>query len=244
MQYTVQTTFLLGIVLVFLTYIFYNFCEKFKIKIDKNFAFGISMWVLLAAFVRVFEDANIYPKNFFTVTPGIIILFAIIILPVFLIGLWLEKNNKFSLWKTLSISALIPIIIHIPFLRIANFYGVFLVLSIFGAIFAIMFFSNKIIGAGIFSFMALAAHMFDATTTFVAMQFFGYYEQHLLPTILINLSGPWVMFLLKIIFIVPIIYLINKYSEEENIRKFLLLAIFVIGLAPALRNLLRLAIGV
>lgn len=244
MSFTIQTTILLGAVLVFLAYLFYELSEKLKLKFDKKFLIGISLWVLLSAFVRVFEDANIYPKNFFTVTPGIIILFAIIIIPIFLLGSWLEKKKGFEIWKTLSISAIILIIFHIPFLKIVNAYGAILIVAIFTGIIIVMFGCNKIMGAGIFSFMALAAHMFDATTTFVAMTFFGYYEQHVLPTFLINLSGPWIMFPLKLIFLVPIIYLINKYSEDENLRKFLLLAIFVIGLAPALRNTLRVLIAV
>ena len=244
MSFTIRTTFLLGIVLVFLAYTFYELSEKLKIKFDKKFLIGISLWVLLAAFVRVFEDANIYPNNFFTVTPGIIILFAFIILPVFFVGSWLEKKRGFEIWKTLSISAIILIGLHIPFLRFVNVYGFFLILLIFGAISCIMFVSNKIVGAGVFSFMVLSAHIFDATTTFVGMNFFGYYEQHVLPNFLINLSGPWVMFPLKIIVITPIIFFINKYSEKENMRKFLLLAVYLIGLAPALRNTLRILMAV
>ncbi len=244
MSFTVKSTIILGFILVFLAYIFYMFFDKLKIKLDEKFLIGISLWVLLSAFFRVFEDANIYPTSFFTVTPGIIVLFAIIFSLVVLIGIWLKKYKNFELWKTLSITAILSIIFHIPFLRVGNLYGAFLILSIFGFILLIMLGFNKIIGAGIFSFLAMASHMFDATTTFVAMTFFGYYEQHVLPAFLINLSGPWIMFPLKLIFLIPIIYLINKYSESENMRKFFLLAIYVIGLAPALRNLLRVLVGV
>ncbi len=244
MAYTIKSTILLGIVLVFLTYLLYNLFNKLKIKINKKLLIGIFAWVLLAAFTRVFEDANIYPKSFFTVSPGIIILFSAFFIPVVYIGYWLEKNKKIDLWKTLTISAIIPILIHLPFLKIENAQGATIIVAIFGIILIVMYTVNKFIKADDFSFWALGAHMFDASTTFTAMSFYGYSEQHVLPTFMINIFGPYIMFALKLIFLIPMIFVINKYSENDSLRKFLLLAIFAIGLAPALRNTLRLLMGV
>ena len=244
MSYTLGSTASLGIVLVALTGVVYYFFKKLKIKLDSKILIGLFFWVLLAAFVRVFEDANIYPKNFFTVSPGIIILFAGFFIPVLYFGGLLEKNRKIEMWKTLSVSAIVPIIFHLPFVRLANMPGFLVVMSIFGAIVGVMYLTNRFIKTDNFSFLAIAAHMFDASATFTSIQFYGYSEQHVIPTFLIGIFGPWAMFLLKIVIILPVVFAINKYSENENLRKFLLIATFAIGLAPALRDTFRLLMGV
>lgn len=242
MSYTVVDTIILGAIFVILTYLSYLLLKKLKINIEKNVFLGIFLWVLAAAFVRVFEDAGIYPNFFFIVTPGIVLTFAGILAILFYFGSFLEKKKKIKLWKTLSISALFVIIPHIPFFKI-RYVNSFLALVFFLIIFGIMLVLNEIINLDFFSFSALASHMFDASVTFTSIQFFGYVEKHVLPNFLINLFGPFVMFPLKLIFLIPVIYLINKNSEEK-LRRFLLLVIFVMGIAPGLRNMLRLAMGI
>ena len=86
--------------------------------------------------------------------------------------------------------------------------------------------------------------MFDASATFTALSIFGYSEQHVVPVFLINIFGAPAMYLLKLLVVAPVVYIINKYSNDENLRRFLLLAVFVIGLAPALRDTLRLLMGI
>ena len=241
-MYTIGKTILLGIVLVSLVFVFYKVFKKLKIKINKQMYVALSVWVLFAAFVRVFEDAGIYPTSFFTVSPGIIILFSIIFLPTLFICIKLQK--KIELWKSLSLAGLIGILVHLPFFNLKNVEGFILVVAVFTVVLLVMILINKFVNADFFSFSALSSHMFDASATFVSLQFFGYSEKHVLPTYLINYTGPWVMFVLKLIVLIPVIFLINKYSETEEFRRFLLLAVYIIGLAPALRDLLRLAMFV
>ena len=204
----------------------------------------MSLWVLLAAFVRVFEDAKIYPNSFFTTSPGIIILFAAIFIPVVLVGIWIEKKKKIELWKTLVVTAIIPTAFHIPYMKYVNISGALIILFLAVSIAGIMAILNKFLKVDVFSYLAFWAHMFDASATFTALTFYGYSEQHVLPTFLINVFGPFAMFALKIVFVIPVVYAINKYSDDEELRRFLLLAVFAIGLAPALRDTLRLLMGV
>ena len=90
----------------------------------------------------------------------------------------------------------------------------------------------------------LSAHIFDATSTFVAMDFFGYYEQHVLPTFLINISGTaLIMYPLKIGIILLILYIIDKEVDEKTTNHMLKLAIYILGLAPGIRNFTTLIIS-
>ena len=245
-SYTLGKTIGLGITLVALTYFFFYVFNKFKIKITREWILVSFLWVLFAAFVRVSEDMEIYPNSFFTVSPGILITLTGIITPLFLISYYLYKKFKVRMEFSLSLFALIGIIIHIPFFtKIKNLYGGMIILSFTISILAILivlFYLIKKIDW--FSISAIWAHMFDASATFTAIAFFGYNEQHIVPVFMINLFGAPAIFILKLLVVVPVVYLINKYAEDENLRKFLLLAVFAIGLAPALRDTIRLLVGV
>ncbi|MEM7813738.1 MAG: DUF63 family protein [Candidatus Aenigmatarchaeota archaeon] len=96
----------------------------------------------------------------------------------------------------------------------------------------------------------LWAHLFDASTTFTALQFFegaGYYEQHVVSNAVINALGPAGQFILKLAVLVPVLWLIDRElakPEDAQLRGFIKIAILILGLAPGVRNGLRLALGV
>jgi len=86
----------------------------------------------------------------------------------------------------------------------------------------------------------LSAHFFDASATFVALTFFGYWEQHVVPNIFIPMFGPVVMFFLKAVVVLPVLWLIDRYGEPGNFNNFLKIVILILGLAPGLRDVIRL----
>ncbi len=96
----------------------------------------------------------------------------------------------------------------------------------------------------------LSAHFFDATATFFAISVFstlgghGYTEQHFLSRFLMPFLGPQVMFLLKFAVVVPVLYYIDRYTEDRELSRFLKFVVFILGAAPAARNLARLIAGV
>ena len=69
---------------------------------------------------------------------------------------------------------------------------------------------------------------------------FGYLEQHVVPRVLFPLFGPYAMFLLKILVVPPALWAIDRYAEDPQFAKFLKIVVFVLGLAPGFRNLVRL----
>ncbi|KZX12542.1 hypothetical protein MBCUR_10320 [Methanobrevibacter curvatus] len=91
----------------------------------------------------------------------------------------------------------------------------------------------------------ISAHLLDATTTFIAVDFYGYIEQHVLPNLIYSeFSTATSIYPLKIIVISLAIYSIDKYIDDKTIKGLLKLAIFILGLAPAIRNLFTMAIGI
>ncbi len=91
----------------------------------------------------------------------------------------------------------------------------------------------------------LNVHMFDATTTFVALTYFNYFEQHVLPGFLINIFGPASMFILKLVVISAVLYIFDKEMKNDaEKRTFLKIVILILGMGPGIRNFLRMIVGV
>ena len=128
--------------------------------------------------------------------------------------------------------------------------------------------SACILGSNVLLFFA---HFLDASATFVGTDFYGYAEKHPLPAFLIKLSGTGaVMYPLKFILIFLVIYVIDitykkeikdisrknqkfflKYQEnaesvfrDKTLTGLLKICVFILGIAPGVRDMLRIGIGV
>ena len=90
----------------------------------------------------------------------------------------------------------------------------------------------------------------DASATFIAIDYYSYWEKHVLPGFLIGvLDTAAVMFVLKAIALFFAIYVLDIYLKNELVRyrkivPLIKIAVMVLGLAPGTRDMLRLAMGV
>ena len=50
--------------------------------------------------------------------------------------------------------------------------------------------------------------------------------------------------LLKLVVLLPVLYIVDRYTEPGEFRNFLKIVILILGLAPGLRDLIRLVVGV
>lgn len=252
----IQTTFFSGytifntviytlILLIFIIAIIKMFK---KIEIDPiSIIYPIIPYILLGSLIRALVDNGIYPKTVFLITPGLYILIGLITIASLLFSLFLYNRKDIDYRYTLSIIGvilLIPNMIMIPRLNIIPIVYVLITWIIASSIFVLIsyiipFFKDRI------NLSIISAHMFDASTTFVAVEFFNYSEQHVLANGLYQLFDTSItMFPMKIIVIVAVLYIIDKYFDDKTIKSLLKLTVFVLGLAPGLRNFLTMAIGV
>ncbi|MFO8110000.1 MAG: DUF63 family protein [Thermoplasmata archaeon] len=94
------------------------------------------------------------------------------------------------------------------------------------------------------------AHMLDASATYRGISAYGYVEKHVLPSIAIDLFGTsFVMYPMKMILVLFVIYTLDIWFDEElkevpSVKNLIILVIIILGLAPGIRNMLRLAMGV
>ncbi len=94
------------------------------------------------------------------------------------------------------------------------------------------------------------SHFIDGAATYRGLDAYGYAEKHVLPSLLIDLAGTAVvMLLLKALVISAVVYLLDiayreDLKESPTLGWLVKVAIMVLGLAPGIRDALRLAMGV
>lgn len=243
-----------AIILIISVFLVYKLLIKLNVKIDYYFTVAILPFIFWGSSTRVLHDAavrgvlspelnSIYIAPIFP-TPGSYIITFTLALFVLLISLTIQRFLKYRYWRTMFAIGLGLCAINVYFLPVLNFYRMFMILG-FVFLFTGIFTTPKLINImrpyfTNVNIAILGAHFLDASATFVSMSFFGYSEQHVVPRLLINLLGPWVMFLLKIVIVIPALVLIDRYTEESNFRNFLKIVILILGLAPGLRDTIRL----
>jgi uncharacterized membrane protein len=93
-------------------------------------------------------------------------------------------------------------------------------------------------------------HFLDASATFIAIDYYGYVEKHVLPTFMIDVfHTAAIMYLLKALIIIIVVYFMDilykkDFQNNPILAGLVKIAILVLGLGPGLRDILRLGIGV
>ena len=264
----IQTTFFSGYT-VFNTVVYTLILAIFVVAIIKMFKkldidpisifYAIIPFIFLGSSTRALVDNGFYPKTVFLITPGLYILVGLITIASFLFSIYLFNKMEIDYRYTLFFLGIIFSVPNIILFSKLNFISIIYVLVtwiiaslIFMAIaFLVLYVKNKNSHKAIekilkhkINFSIVLAHLFDASTTYVAVEYFNYSEQHVLPNALNQLFDTYLtLFPMKIIVIVAVLYIIDQYFEDQTIKNLLKLTVFVLGLAPGLRNILTMALG-
>lgn len=264
----IQTTFFSGYT-VFNTVVYTLILAIFVVAIIKMFKkldidpisifYAIIPFIFLGSSTRALVDNGFYPKTVFLITPGLYILVGLITIASFLFSIYLFNKMEIDYRYTLFFLGIIFSVPNIILFSKLNFTAIIYVLItwiisslIFMAIaFLVLYVKNKNSHNAIekilehkINFSIVLAHLFDASTTYVAVEYFNYSEQHVLPNALNQLFDTYLtLFPMKIIVIVAVLYIIDQYFEDQTIKNLLKLTVFVLGLAPGLRNILTMALG-
>ncbi len=243
-----------SILLIIGVWLVYKLLAKMKINIDLKFALAILPFIFWGSSTRVLHDAavanalppaiNAFDSAPFFPTPGSYLITFGLALGVLLISLLVQRSLRFPYWKAMfSIGAVLciiniiltPFVTFVPLALIGGLTLLWTALFYPPVRFLPKHFSLPNLGI-------LSAHFLDASATFIALSMFGYLEQHVVPRMLILDFGPISMFVLKIAVVVPVLILIDRYTKDtdKNFINFLKIVILILGLAPGLRDLLRL----
>ncbi len=243
--YTALNTVIFGLILgisILLIIKLFNYLKKDP----ADLIIPLVPFIFFGSSTRALVDNNIYPLTYILVTPGIYLFTGFMAIATLLGAYFIEKKTKINYRYIIFGVGLIICIPNIVFLGPINVVATLQVLGVWALIssfFVIIrnkwsLLTNKI------NLTVLMAHLFDASSTYIAVDFYGYSEQHVLPSALTGLVGSAIiMFPLKIAVILAALYIIDTYIEDKTIANMLKLAIFILGLAPGLRNFLSLIMG-
>lgn len=262
---TLTWAIILGIAVYFLIY----FLQKMNVKIDAKSMAATLPFVIAGASLRVVADTGAVspPFSYVLITPNIYF-FVFLVTALCLIATLLLQKVKAVKSFHLPYAALGCLFILIVYWvlfsvgTVAHWWVPFAVAIVGIGAAAVTGLIAKKAGSTIFSdkmnLMILAAHLMDATSTVIGIEVFGYVEKHVVPAFLIELTGTaLVMYPLKLIIVLLVFWLLDKVLEKaiesENskdreqmgqIKNAIKFVIIILGLAPGIRNSIRLFFGI
>ncbi|WP_410507526.1 DUF63 family protein [Methanosarcina hadiensis] len=265
--YNLVNTFTWAVVLGICIFGVFRLLEKLEVKITPKFVTSLLPFVLAGASLRVVEDSmkdaglSFFqpPFSYLLITPNIYFLVFAITVACLLISIRVQKAGLvkdyhpvfagFGLtWFLLNIGTLLyfenVVVPYVP---------VFVLGAGIGLTFAFYLIARHL-KSSIFTdpmnLSILLAHMLDASSTYVGIDIVGgYFEKHVLPSYLIELTNTaLVMYPLKIVIFVGVLYALDtqfeKDEESTNLKMLIKMVILILGLAPATRNTIRMTLGI
>ena len=231
-------------------YLLYKGLQRLKIKIDDSFVPSIIPFILFGSTLRVVVDANILPYSYLTTTPGIYVVIGL--LTVASVLLFHRYKAMQHLWKfgaLLWLASLLPLI---PLFKNFDFVTFILLLALAGAAAGNAIFTWLRLSCRWQYLLAVFSHALDGAATFVSIDIFSrmmginYFEQHVVTNIISQtFGGFWAFYAIKLIFSIGAVWLLDKdagiWDDERN---YILLLLIIFGLAPGVRDALRLLCGV
>lgn len=238
--------------------------EKLNVKIDTRFMISVTPYIIAGSSLRVIEDLKVFspPLRYLFITPIIYFFMFAVTVSILAIAIGLERKGKIKDYHTFfgyagAAWALINLGVLLIVGSIENPYPAAVILVLGISLTGIVYFISRLFN---FAFLTdrvnisiLFVHLLDASSTFIGIDWLNYYEKHVAPTFFIELAGKFtghpslVMFPLKLLVFVPVLYMLDNRLEDENEKKLIgimKLAILVLGLSPAIRNTLRILMGV
>ena len=242
--YDVPKTMTYALVLVAAVYGIYMLLRRIGVKADARLAVAVAPYVVLGAAARVLKDAHALPDSFLFVTPMIYVLVFAVTFAVLLASLLAQRRFGIAYHKPLFLAGVLMLPFALARLPAGNMQAALPALVLFapwalGSRFVKWSTENKIV---------TLTHLFDSTVTAVAMQFFGYSEQHVLPTALIGAFGPFSFVAIKLAAIVAVLVAIDrltgKDAESRDFAGYVQLVIGILGAATGTRVFITLLAGV
>lgn len=256
--YNLVNTVVYAVVALAAVYLIYKYLEGKGVAVDKRFFRLVLPFVVLGSSVRVLADAGFLPRSvelwgatlYPFITPGIYLLTAGFLVVAVAVGKAAGKTFHYA-ERIGWVAALLAVLFLLPLLKhLAHFFAIlflaFLALKAFEWLWA-----KRRLKTGFMEKAAVFSQSLDGAASFVGVGFgtptASYFEQHVVSGAVMQLGTPLAFFVLKALFVLAVVEILRRElreKREENQKNFILLLIIILGLAPGLRDLLRIACGV
>lgn len=259
--YNMVNTLFYAALAIIAVYILWIIFKKSKIRIDNDFFHGVLAFVLFGSAARVVTDAvdagtmtavsplhklildsGFYQYGFITVTPGIYMVVAGILLLCVAI---LSHFKKMQCLKYIGLALFaLHFLLLLPFLQ--YWMHAIPVLLMAAIPFAMAYYCFR----NIQSSLVVGAQALDGAATFYIIDIFSpltgiqYFEQHVISRAVGEFMDTYLLFyLIKIGIAFAASYFVGKEKLSEDEKLYILLIFVIIGLAPGLRDMLRMMAG-
>ena len=211
-----------------------------------QYRFAYEQNEIVARLMHVVIFSRVYEYGLLTVTPGIYVVVALLFVCT---ALLFNRLGKMGLAKYVPLALLAP---HALLLLVVGqnwAYAALIAVLAAGAYLAVRHvFAAKKWDLQFLGKCAVFAHALDGAATFVAKDLFPsgqYFEQHVLSGAIGEATplGFGLFFAAKVLLAAAVVYIIGKEEARQEEKDFILMAIIVMGLAPGVRDLLRLLAG-
>lgn len=241
---TVTWAIILGIFLLLIIRAF----RRLDIRIDGQLIVATIPFVVAGSAMRVVEDAGLLPPpaSYLLITPLIYVLVASVTIAALALSRSLTAGYRaYVIFGVVWAAAVLAVLLSSGLARPWIIPAVILLGSgitavLYQARSRLTFLSDK------YNLMIILAHMLDASSTYIGVDLLGYSEKHVVPTMLIDATGTgFVMYPLKMAVLLPVLALMNgALKDDDDLAGLIRLTLLILGLAPAVRNTLRMTIGI
>jgi uncharacterized membrane protein len=262
--YTIVDTLTYALILIFSVWLVYRGLRRFGIEVDRRFVLSTIPYVVLGGLLRVVEDTGMITSDahYLLITPIIFfVVFFITVAALFLSrilevkGLVADSIKVYG-WTGIALSAAtallllgwgavntrVDLVVLVAILAMAAVSTA----AVWGFLRYVLHW--EYVADPLYTLL-IGGHMLDASATSFGIDLhpLHYVEQHVVGSNLIEWTGTaFAMFPLKLAVIIPAIYVLELYRKEGNpaFWHLVILAMIVVGMAPGIRDMMRMVIYV
>jgi len=237
--YNPVNTLLYAILLVATLPILFKFLKAMKLRLNGELFASLLPFVLLGSVMRTIEDY--YAISILLKTPFIYVWMSMLAVLVVLIASYAERKLAVKGSILVFAAGLLPLLHFSTWLSLSNWLAFWLTsFLVLGFALALMllwetkkskYFTRE-------NYVVMLAHLYEASASYVAIEFFKLSEQHVLANLLIDSVGTWSLFLLKLAVVSLFLYIVDRETKDVELKNYLKFVAFVLGFAPGTRNLL------
>lgn len=258
--YNWVNTLVFAFIALLAAYLIFKGLKKIGIKLDGALFWSVIPFVFFGSSVRVAVDAQVLPRSvelggvvFYPfVTPLVYALTFLVAMACIAIAL-LAKNNFHTILRTSGTALFIAVTAsYANLFKNYYYFAIILLLALAGLAasegvskIAARFYGKTTRGS--LQRATLFGHAFDGAATFVGVSFLGYSEQHVVANILFGLGTPLLFLAVKVLFASLAVEMVSRelaQPEDSEKKNYLLLLLTIFGLAPGLRDALRILASV
>ena len=207
--------------------------KPLKIKVDERLFWAVTPMVVFGSTVRALVDGGVLPQHPLILTPGIFFTAFFLIVPALVADAKLRTYPKITIaWGTiLAVWANYLLITHAKNWKP---YELTMIHTVVSFVAVLAFYRWKPFDR-LYLYPVLA-HYFDMASTVVGIHFYGYREVHWIEHHLVQWFGAYIYYPWITLILIAVYYALKYLVPDEEERHFWYLAIYVLGLGPAIRD--------